>query len=182
MNPNTDRLPPGCDSINGWKNITVRAGHDHAKQFNGLVFTYDTHEWRVEPCQKVAVKLVNEDSVRHQWMVHGLPISIHGMMGDGMFNVEVTGPANETGTFIAPSYEETLLVHCGMPQHEERGMKGQLVIGSGDGDLAGIPGISGSPRPGYTYPQENALPDMLLVFTMAFLLGGIAVAGYRVYA
>jgi hypothetical protein len=171
MNANPDQLPPGCDEIRGWENITVEAGHDHAEH-PGTVFTYDDRNYQFDPCTRVTVTFVNDDSVRHQWMVHGLPKSIHDM---GMFTLEVTGPGNETGTFITPSYEETLLVHCGVPQHEQKGMKAQLKVGTGDGNIPNIPGVTGA-FDAYEYPRESPVrPGMILGLAGLVIGAGAAV-------
>ena len=41
-----------------------------------------------------------------------------------------------------PSDDQTYLVHCDMTQHMEKGMKGQLIVGAGSGNLWSIPGVS----------------------------------------
>ena len=64
-----------------------------------------------------------------------------------MFHIEVTGPAQKTGTFILPSTKRTYFVHCDIAQHMEKGMKAQLKVAGGDGDLPSIPGIVGDPYP-----------------------------------
>src|SRR2546426_8631749 len=61
MNENLDRLPRDCPAIAKTQEIIVRAGKKYAQQFNGTMFTYDQQEWRVEPCTKVTVTLINED-------------------------------------------------------------------------------------------------------------------------
>lgn len=168
---NTDQLPPGCDEIRGAEELTVHGGKHFAESFSGTIFTYDKHTYHFPACTRVTVTFVNNDSVRHQWMVHGLPISIHEM---GMFNIEVTGPGNDTGTFITPSEPETLMVHCGVPQHEQKGMKAQVKVDGGTGNLAGIPGVSGKVNE-FPYPRESHLPlTVLLLF--AGILAGVVVA------
>lgn len=172
MNANPDQLPPGCDEIKGGENITIEAGHDHAEEFPGTVFAYDNRTYRFDTCTKVTVTFVNHDSVRHQWMVHGLPKSIHDM---GMFTLEVTGPGNDTGTFITPNYEETLLVHCGVPQHEQKGMKAQLKVGTGDGNIPNIPGVTGA-FDAYTYARESPVrPGLILALAGVIIGAGAAV-------
>jgi hypothetical protein len=47
-----------------------------------------------------------------------------------------------TGTFIVPGEDQTYLVHCDMAQHMEKGMRGQLVVGEGSGDLWNVAGVS----------------------------------------
>jgi plastocyanin len=93
-------LPPGCSRISGDEAITVRAGVKYAKDYPGTMFGFDTHEWRVKPCTRLTVTFINEDHIRHQWMLHGLPKLIYDK---GMFHLEMTGPAKITGTFIVPS-------------------------------------------------------------------------------
>src|SRR5215208_3203813 len=90
MNENTDRLPKDCDTIASEVQITVRAGKKYAQQFNGTMFSYDQREWQVPPCAKVTVTLINEDHVRHQWLVHGLPRYLYP---EGMFHLEANGAA-----------------------------------------------------------------------------------------
>lgn len=144
MNENTDRMPPGCPAVSEDVQITVKAGRKYAKDHNGIAFGFDTHEWKFKPCTRLTVRFVNEDDIRHQWMVHGLPKFIYPL---GMFHMEVNGPGEKTGTFIVPAEDNTYLVHCDIAQHMEKGMKGQLVVGKGSGDLPSIPGISGPLNP-----------------------------------
>ncbi|HEV8713874.1 MAG TPA: cupredoxin domain-containing protein [Candidatus Binatia bacterium] len=150
MNENLDRLPRDCAAIAATQEIIVRAGKKYAQQFNGTMFTYDQQEWQVEPCTRVTVTLINEDSVRHQWMIHGLPRYLYP---EGMFHIEVNGLGRKTGTFIVPSAKKTYLVHCDVAQHTEKGMKAQLKVGGGNGDLPSIPGIT-NPRQLETYPVQ----------------------------
>jgi hypothetical protein len=70
-------------------------------------------------------------------------------MSTGMFHMEIMGQGEKTATFIVPSAKKTYLVHCDIAQHMEKGMKAQLKVAGGDGDLPSIPGLTG-PR----YPQE----------------------------
>jgi len=139
MGQNKDRLPAGCEKIAEEKQFTVHAGREYAKKYPGTIFGFNQHEWRVKPCAKVTVEFINEDKVRHQWMLHGLQKKVYNQ---GMFHLEITGPAKVTGTFIAPSEDKTYLVHCDIAQHMEKGMKGQLVVGKGSTTFPSIPGIS----------------------------------------
>ena len=139
MNENRDRLPEDCGEISQDVEIFVQAGIQFAKPFADRVFGMSEHEWQVPPCSRVTVTFENQDSVRHQWMVHGLPRYLYD---EGMFHLESAGKSSQSGTFIVPSDEKTYLVHCDVAQHMEKGMKGQLVVGRGDGDLWSIPGLS----------------------------------------
>ena len=139
MGQNTDRIPDGCDGIAATKKITVHGGHKYAKIFPGRIYAFDVQEYQFEPCTKLTVTFVNDDNIRHQWMMHGLPKYIYPK---GMFHLEVTGPGEITGTLILPPGEKTYLVHCDLAQHMEKGMKAQLKTGDGNGDLPSIPGVT----------------------------------------
>jgi hypothetical protein len=139
MGQNTSTLPGGCDSISETKEITVHAGHKYAEKFPGRMFAFDTQEYNFKPCTKLTVHFINEDNIRHQWMMHGLPKYLYPK---GMFHLEVSGPAKISGTLILPPGDKTYLVHCDIAQHMEKGMKGQLKVGKGDGDLPSIPGVT----------------------------------------
>lgn len=140
MNANPDVLPRDCSRLAGETHIEVYAGQRYAEGFPGAMFGYGEQEWQVAPCSRVTVTLVNEDEVRHQWMLHGLPRYLYP---GGMFHIETAGGTRRTGSFIVPSDERTYLVHCDLTQHMEKGMKAQLKVGRGSGDLWSVPGISG---------------------------------------
>lgn len=138
MNENLDRLPRGCDAISRDHHITIHAGQKYAGE-PGMIFGMSEHEVNVEPCSRVKVHFVNEDEVRHQWMVHGLPKYLYPA---GMFHIEASGGTSQSGTFIVPAESRNYLIHCDVAQHMEKGMRGQLVVGNGGGDLWGIAGVS----------------------------------------
>jgi hypothetical protein len=155
MNQNTDQLPESCSKISGDVEITVHAGHKYTKKFPGTVFAYDKQEWHVKPCTRLTVHFINDDHIRHQWMVHGLPKYIYK---SGMFHMEVTGPGEVTGTFILPANDQTYLVHCDMAQHMEKGLKAQLIVGKGGLPIPSVPGSTAALFPD-TYPtQEEMYP------------------------
>jgi hypothetical protein len=139
MNQNTDKLPRDCAAISQDVSLTVHAGKAYATAFPGTMYAYDARQWEVPACSRVTVTLVNDDAVRHQWMVHGLPRYLYP---EGMFHLEVSGKAQGKGTFIVPSAKKTYLVHCDVPQHAEKGMKAELKVAGGDGDLPSIPGLT----------------------------------------
>lgn len=139
MGQNLDKLPSGCKAVSEEVEITVRAGRKYAERFPGTVFAFDQQQWHVKPCSKVTFHFSNEDNVRHQFMMHGLPKYIYQY---GMFHLEVTGPKTVSGTIIVPGGDDTLLVHCDIAQHMEKGMKAQLVIGNGKQDIPSIPGLT----------------------------------------
>ena len=137
MNANSENLPQDCTKISTDINIEVRVGRSYARR--GLTYGFSQHEWRVPGCSRLTVTLINEDAVRHQWMVHGLPRYLYPQ---GMFHLEVAGNKRKTGTFIVPSDNATYLAHCDISQHMEKGLKAQVIVGEGNGILPSIPGIS----------------------------------------
>ena len=177
MNENRDQLPQGCERIAGEAEITVHAGRKYAQRFNGKIFAFDQQQWNIEPCTRLRVTLVNDDDIRHQLMIHDLPVYLHPPFG--MFTIELNGKGRKTGTLITPKEQKTHLVHCDIPQHMENGMKAQLTIAGGDGDLSGIPGLTAEERPDH-YPVEwsNQAYGLLSVaaftgITIPFLLRGL---------
>jgi hypothetical protein len=139
MNANPDRLPRDCPQISETVELTIRAGHEHAKKFPGRMFAYDQQEWNVKPCAKINITFINDDHVRHQMMIHGLPGYLYP---EGMLHLELFGHGQLKASMIVPSRKKTYLVHCELPQHQEKGMKAQLKVDGGDGDLPSIPGLT----------------------------------------
>jgi plastocyanin len=139
MHENKNKLPKDCPEISEDITIKVNAGTQYAEKYPGTVFGFNEHQWQVKPCSRITVEFTNDDEVRHQWMIHRLPEYLYPQ---GMFHIEVNGKAKKTGTFIVPSSNFTYLVHCDISQHMEKGMKAQLKVGEGRGDLPSIPGIS----------------------------------------
>jgi plastocyanin len=139
MNENQSTLPRNCTEISRDYDLTIYAGRKYAANIPGMIFGMSEHEVLAEPCSRITVTFINEDKVRHQWMVHGLPKYLYPA---GMFHIEASGGQSKTGTFIVPADDQTYLIHCDMAQHMEKGMRGQLVIGAGSGDLWGVAGIS----------------------------------------
>lgn len=160
MNTNHHELPWDCESISQDYEFLVRAGRDYAKDNPGMVFGMNQHEYNVAPCSRITVTFSNEDEVRHQWMVHGLPNYLYPT---GMFHLEAMGGKSVTGTFIVPGDHKTYLVHCDMAQHMEKGMKGQLKVGRGSGDLWNIAKVSGP------YRRADYLPEF--TFRIMSILG-----------
>ena len=166
MNENLETLPHDCASVSRDHAITIHAGRKYAEDEAGMIFGMSQHEVRVQPCSRLEVTFVNEDSVRHQWMVHGLPKYLYPA---GMFHIEVSGGHSMTGTFIVPGDNHTYLIHCDIAQHMEKGMRGQLKVGSGSGDLWGVAGVSDQ------FYRSDYLPKhifllALLVLIFSFLL------------
>jgi plastocyanin len=164
MGQNKDKLPAGCDKISEDAEITVRAGHKYSKKFPGTMFAFDKQEWRVKPCTRLTVHFINEDHIRHQWMMHGLP---KFMYDKGMFHLEVPGPGKISGTLILPKEDKTYLVHCDIAQHMEKGMKGQLVVGKGSGTFPSIPGLTDFAIPDNYRPMQTVAATSVQPLTPA---------------
>jgi hypothetical protein len=131
-----------------------------------MIFGMSQYEFAVNPCSRVTVTLVNEDDVRHQWMVHGLPKYLYPA---GMFHIEASGGRTRTGTFIAPSENRNYLVHCDLAQHMEKGMRAQLVVGTGSGDIWGVSGISDN------FYRSDYLPHYTLQLIIVWFVGVLGV-------
>ncbi len=164
MNENRDRLPRGCTSISRDYNFTIHAGREYAADEPGMIFGLSQHEVRVQPCSRLTVRFINDDAVRHQWMVHGLPKYLYPA---GMFHIEVAGGYEKTGTFIVPGEDRTYLLHCDLAQHMEKGMRGQLVVGKGSGDLWGVREISDG------FFRSSYLPGQMYAWLALALASGV---------
>jgi hypothetical protein len=163
MNENRDRLPRDCSAISRDYAFTIEAGRAYAADRPGSLFGYSLNELAVEPCSRIEITFVNEDEVRHQWMVHGLPAYLYPA---GMFHLETPGKTRARGSFIVSGDDRTYLIHCDMAQHMEKGMRGQLVVGRGSGDLWGVAGVSDDFR------RSDYLPG----FAPALVAGAVALA------
>lgn len=173
MNSNTDVLPQDCESISESVEFVVHAGTDYALTAASRTFGYDLHEYRVPPCSRVTVHFHNNDQVRHQWMLHGLPRYLYPQ---GMFHLEANGGQHVMGTFIVPSDDATYLVHCDITQHMEKGMKAQLVVGEGSGDLWSVPGVSADFN---GYAEKMPRGTVILMMAMGMLAGAMLITMKR---
>lgn len=173
MNSNSDVLPQDCASISEDIEFTVRAGTDYALSSAGRTFGYDLHEYRVPPCSRITIHFYNDDQVRHQWMLHGLPRYLYPQ---GMFHLEASGGQHVMGSFIVPSDNATYLVHCDITQHMEKGMKAQLVVGEGSGDLWSVPGVSADFN---RSPEKMPRGTLLLMTAMGMLAGAMLITMKR---
>lgn len=166
MNSNRERLPPDCEQPSRDYEFTVYAGTEFAADYPGTIFGFSRHEILVEPCSRITITFINKDDVRHQWMLHGLPRYLYP---GGMFHLEAAGGTTRTGTFIVPGDDKTYLVHCDMAQHMEKGMKAQLKVGKGSGDLWSVPGISSG------FIQDTYFPKEILFYLLLSFGTGIGI-------
>ncbi len=166
MNHNPDILPKDCPKISKEVDLTIRAGHKFTKGFEGKMFTYDKRDWQAPGCARVNVTFINEDDIRHQFMIHGLP---GYMYPKGMFTIEIYGKGQKTASFIVPSRDYTYYIHCEVSQHTEKGMKAQLKVGKGSGDLDSILGLTSALTPDI-YPINNTQITWISML-ISFVLG-----------
>ena len=168
MNANNDKLPKDCQKISGDVNITVQDGRKHALKFNGKMFAFDQQQWDVKPCVRLNITFINDDQIRHQFMIHGLPGYLYPQ---GMFHLELFGQGELKASLIMPAQKKTYLVHCELAQHMEKGMKAQLKVDGGDGDLPSIPGISNPVKAdSYLVNWSPSSWAVLLLFALAGVL------------
>jgi len=171
MNWNDDTPSRDCGKISGDVAFEVRAGRKYAEQ--GQSFGFSQNEWNVPACSRVTITFVNEDNIRHQWMLHGLPRYLYPQ---GMFHLEASGGTTRKGTFIVPSGDKTFLVHCDMAQHMEKGLKAQFKVGSGSGDLPSVPGITDARV--HDPEQQNSGTWQLVLLASGLMIGvGAGVGG-----
>lgn len=168
MNNNPDKLPKDCKVISEDVDITIRGGKKFAQDFAGKMFTYDQRNLQVPPCARVNVTFINEDDIRHQFMLHGLPGYLYPK---GMFTIELYGKGQKTASFIVPSRDYTYYIHCEVSQHTEKGMKGQLKVGKGSGNLDSILGLTAPLTPDL-YPINNTHYTWLALI-VSIILGAI---------
>ena len=166
MNENHDNVPNDCKEISGDIDLTIRAGQEHARKFNGKMFAFDQQQWDIPACSRINLTFINDDEVRHQLMVHNLPGYIYPK---GMFTIELNGKGERKASFIVSSRPKTYLIHCEVPQHMEKGMKAQLKVAGGDVDLPSIPGITADVTPDIYPVKWNLNAWGLLLFS---ILGG----------
>ncbi len=177
MNANPNRLPRDCPQISENVDIIIRAGQQYAEKFTGKMFAFDTQEWDVKPCAKINITFINDDQIRHQLMIHGLPGYLYP---DGMFHLELNGTGQLQASLILPSQKKTYLVHCELPQHMEKGMKAQLKVDGGDGDLPSIPGISAPVKADFY--KTNWSQFSLAIIAISMLIGVAFVLLTVIYA
>ena len=86
-----------------------------------------------------------------------------------MFHTEASGGTSHSGTFIIPAETLTYLIHCDMAQHMEKGMRGQLVVGIGSGDLWGVTGVSDA------FLRASHWPEKWILWSAAGLIFVVSV-------
>lgn len=173
LHSNAERLPEDCEAISEDLAYTVRAGTGHAPAGGPQVFAYDQQMLTASPCSRVTVTLVNEDAVRHQWVLGGLPVALHP---DGVFHLEANGGQRVTGSFIVPGLAARYPVSCTVAEHASHGMQAALVVAAQQEDALW-------PLPGWPLAQGRApgLPHgaLILVLAMALTSGSLVLTLHK---
>jgi hypothetical protein len=120
---NPQRLPEDCPAVSTDIAFTVRAGTAHAAA--GQVYGYDSLAYAAPPCARVTVTLINDDAIRHQWQLLGLPEALHP---GGEFLLEANGGQQVTGSFIVPGAAARFPVQCSHAGHATAGMQTWLRV------------------------------------------------------
>lgn len=120
---NREQLPADCQAVSTDIAFTVRAGTAHAAQ--ARVYGFDTLQHAVPPCARVSVTLINDDAIRHQWQLLGLPEALHP---GGEFLLEANGGQQVSGSFITPGAAALLPVQCSHAGHAAQGMQASLRV------------------------------------------------------
>ncbi len=164
---NLDLLPKGCRALVAETQFSVHVG----KAFN-KPYGFDASKWQVEPCARVTVTLVNGDSIRHQWIVRGLPEEIYPK---GVFGLEAAGGEKVTGSFITPPKDSTYPVGSLLyQQHAE------LIVGEGAdlGAAGGEPLFSGMLVLGFVAAVLSAPYGLDWLGKRFFAMSGKALSEY----
>jgi len=163
---NDDTAPPGCEAIEGEKEVNVVA----VSEGTGYpLYEYSPKVVETEPCTRLSVTFESSTRIRHQFVVEGLPEEVHP---DGYFGIEADGGAEETATFVTPGEDTTLPVESTVGNQADSGLRGQIVLGEGDGDIDGVPGVT---KDGWRESGDR-LPAAEIVATVFGIVAGLSVA------
>ena len=109
-----------CKEPRGFRRIVLKGGAKFARE--GEVFAFEPRVIRAKRCEEVEIVLENTDDIRHALMLPGL---------NPMFTLEFTGAETRSARFVTPDEDVTLEFHCHVARHEDLGMHGQLIVGTG---------------------------------------------------
>ncbi len=109
-----------CEQPRGFRRIKMKGGTKFARE--GEVFAFEPRVIQAGRCEEVEIVLENTDAVRHALMLPGL---------NPMFTLEFTGRGVKSLRFVTPDEDVTLEFHCHVPTHEQFGMLGELIVGTG---------------------------------------------------
>ncbi len=93
-------------------------------------FKFDPTTWTVPAGKEITLKLVNNGSVEHDWVLMSKPVTPPAAQNspDQLFATQANAGETKTVTFTAPSAPGEYEVICTIPGHLEAGMSGKLVV------------------------------------------------------
>lgn len=93
-------------------------------------FKFDPNAWTVPAGQSITLKLTNNGSVEHTWVLVKTPVTPPAPQGgsDVLFTAKVQPGQTQSFTFTAPSAPGDYEVICDVPGHLEAGMDGKLTV------------------------------------------------------
>lgn len=167
VNENTETVPPGCDEVEGSETVTVRV----LSSGSGYpLYEYEPKTVEVGACTELELTLFNENRVRHQYVVRGLPEETYP---GGYFGIETEGKAVQSGSLITPADSTTLPVESTVSGQAGAGLRGQIKVAGGDGDTPGVPGVTSH---GWEGSGDTETPFGSFLFGLGGFLLGILTA------
>lgn len=136
FNENSEAAPPGCEAVEGEDEVSVAAVSGGAGY---PLYEYSPTVIETEACTRLSVTFESSTRVRHQFVVEGLPEEVYT---DGYFGIEADSGAEETATFVTPAEDTTLAFESKVGKQPDSGLRGQIVVGEGNGDVDGVPGVT----------------------------------------
>ncbi len=93
-------------------------------------FHFDPTSWTVPAGKEITLKLTNNGSVEHDWVLMSKPVTPPAQQGsaDELFKATTNAGETKTVTFTAPSAPGEYEVICTVPGHLEAGMSAKLVV------------------------------------------------------
>jgi plastocyanin len=93
-------------------------------------FHFEPTTWTVPAGKEITLKLVNNGSVEHDWVLLQKPVTPPAEQNSSneLFSAQANAGETKTVTFTAPSAPGEYKVICTIPGHLEAGMSGKLVV------------------------------------------------------
>jgi plastocyanin len=93
-------------------------------------FKFDPNSWTVPAGKSITLKLTNNGSVEHNWVLMAKPVTPPAPQSgsDILYEAKVSPGGTQTFTFTAPSTAGEYEVICNVAGHLEQGMSGKLVV------------------------------------------------------
>ena len=96
-------------------------------------FTYSPDVWEVKPGQKINFTLVNNGTLKHEWVLFKQGQVISPPFNDDdedkiHWEIEAEAGKTNSGEFVAPEAPGEYEVVCGVAGHYEAGMHGKFIV------------------------------------------------------